>query len=469
MATRQVKRFASLRFKFALALALFSSILMVSVMLLLEQRLRDTLVQESIDKGLGIARGLAFNAEDPLLTGDDLYLFSAVKNASRAAGVEYALILDRDRTIRADTSMQGVGSAYLPLAKGRILEENADFQVYRITRKDGPALLDLQVPIYTLADKPLLIGEIHLGLSEALIQENIQAMRMFLIGLAIFALILGGIGAAVLAGMMVGPLTALVRGVKAIGEGQLEQHIDLKSNDELGVLTDAFNNMAVSLRDKEFIKSTFERYMSKPLAEQILQKKHELKLGGEVREVTVLFSDIRRFTSLAERLPPEQVVEMLNEYFTRMIDVVTRHEGMVDKLMGDSVMALFGAPISLGDDPLRAVQCALEMQSEGASFNQQQEERGLPALPMGIGINTGPVVAGNIGSSTKMEYTVIGDEVNIAARMQSIAQPGEVLISENTYRIVAEAIRATQLEPISFKGKNTMVEVYRVDGLCENK
>ncbi len=469
MATRQVKRFASLRFKFALALALFSSLLMVSVMLLLEQRLRDTLVQESIDKGLGIARGLAFNAEDPLLTGDDLYLFSAVKNASRAPGVEYALILDRERTIRADTSMARVGTAYIDIADGVALQKNTDFQVYRVSRTDKPALLDLQVPIFTLADTPILIGEIHLGLSEALIQQNIQEMRVFLIGLAILALVLGGIGAAVLAGMMVGPLTALVRGVKAIGEGQLEQHIDLKSNDELGVLTDAFNNMAVSLRDKEFIKSTFERYMSKPLAEQILQKKDELQLGGEVRDVTVLFSDIRRFTSLAERLPPQQVVEMLNDYFTLMINVVTRHEGMVDKLMGDSVMALFGAPISLGNDPLRAVQCGMEMQAAGIMFNRQQEEKGLPALPMGIGINTGPVVAGNIGSSTKMEYTVIGDEVNIAARMQGIAQPGEVLISENTYRIVAEAVHVTQLEPITFKGKNTMVGVYRVDGLRENE
>ncbi len=468
MATRQVKRFASLRFKFALALALFSSLLMVAVMLLLEQRLHDTLVKESIDKGLGIARGLAFNAEDPLLTGDDLYLFSAVKNASRAPGVEYALILDRDRIIRADIDMAKVGTLYAS-PNSVFLQKNDDFQVYRVVPKDGPALLDLQVPIFTLADTPLLIGEIHLGLSEGLIQKNIQEMRLFLIGLAILALVLGGIGAAVLAGMMVGPLTALVRGVRAIGEGRLEQHIELKSNDELGVLTDAFNDMAVSLRDKEFIKSTFERYMSKPLAEQILQKKDELKLGGEVREVTVLFSDIRRFTSLAEKLPPEQVVEMLNDYFTRMINVVTRYEGMVDKLMGDSVMALFGAPISLGDDPLRATQCALEMQSEGAIFNKQQEAKGLPALPMGIGINTGPVVAGNIGSSTKMEYTVIGDEVNIAARMQGIAQPGEVLISENTYRIIANAVQVTRLDPITFKGKNTMVGVYRVDGLLENE
>lgn len=467
--TRDVNRFTSLRFKFTLALALFSSLLMLIVIVLLEQRLRETLVNESIDKGLGVARGLAFNAEDPLLTGDDLYLFSSVNNALRVPGVRYALILDRDRTIRADTNMERIGAPYRHLSGGDSVRETEDFKVYRVIDEAGVGLLDLQVPIMALSDSPIRIGEIHLGLSEALIQQNIQGMRSHLLGMALLALALGAIGAAILAGMMVGPITALVHGVRSIGAGNLEQHIDLQRNDELGLLTDAFNDMAASLRDKAFIKSSFERYVSKPLAEQILHKRAELRLGGEVREVTILFSDIRRFTSLAEKLPPEQVVEMLNNYFTRMIDVVNRHEGMVDKLMGDSVMALFGAPISLGNDPLRAIHCALEMQQEGTRFNFAQEAEGLPSLPMGIGINTGPVVAGNIGSSTKMEYTVIGDEVNIAARMQGIAAPGEVLISGNTYQIVSESIHVTQLEPITFKGKNTVVTVYRVDGLRENK
>ena len=469
MAVKEVKKFASLRFKFALALALFCSLLMITVMLLLEQRLRETLVSESIDKGLGIARGLAFNAEDPLLTGDDLYLFSAVNNAVKAPGVVYALILDHDRNVRADTVMERIGRPYLAVAGGVVLKQSDSFNVSRYRNDAGENVLDLQVPIFTLADPPLKIGEIHIGLSEEVVQHSIQSMRLHLLGLSVMALFIGGIGAAILAGMMVNPLTALVRGVRAIGEGNLEQHIELKRNDELGVLTDAFNAMAANLRDKEFIKSTFERYVSKQLAEQILEKKDELRLGGEVREVTVLFSDIRRFTSLAEQLPPEQVVEILNDYFTRMIDIVNKHEGMVDKLMGDSVMALFGAPICLGDDPLRAIRCALEMQQAGDIFNREQEARDLPPLPMGIGINTGPVVAGNIGSSTKMEYTVIGDEVNIAARMQGIAKPGEVLISDNTYRHVADAVRVTPLEPITFKGKNTVVAVYRVDGLIENE
>lgn len=464
-----VGRFRSLRFKFALALALFSTVLMAMVMLLLEQRLRETLVRESIDKGLAAARGLAFNVEDPLLTGDDLALFSAVQNAARAPGIVFAAILDRNGVVRADTAVERVGSAYRPPAASQPVNAPAGYLVTRAAMSDGGTLLDLEVPIVTIAEPSLKIGTIHLGLSEAKIAEDIRAMRLHLAGLALLALLLGTAGAALLAGLMVGPITALVRGVRAIGEGQLDQRIDLQRSDELGVLTSAFNDMAASLREKEFIKNTFERYVSKPLAEQILQRRSELRLGGELRDVTVLFSDIRRFTTLAERLPPEQVVDLLNGYFTRMIQVVSRHEGMVDKLIGDSVMALFGAPITLGDEPLRAVRCALEMQREGAVFNRECEARGLPPLPMGIGINTGPVIAGNIGSTARMEYTVIGDEVNIAARLQGIAGPGEVLISARTYAAIAGAVKVTPLEPIQLKGKAARVDVYRVDALSENE
>ena len=179
MEIRRISRFASLRFKFALALALFSSLMMVTVMVLLEQRLRDTLVQESIDKGLAIARGLAFNAEDPLLTGDDLYLFSAVNNALRAPGVQYALILDRDKIVQADTSLTRIGKPYPALSDGLVVQETQDFKVYQVVDAQGVDLLDLQVPIMALADPPIRIGEIHLGLSEELIHKNIQGIFYF--------------------------------------------------------------------------------------------------------------------------------------------------------------------------------------------------------------------------------------------------------------------------------------------------
>ena len=454
---------ASLRFKFALLLALFSGVLMLAVMLLMEQNIRNSLVRENIEKGLGIARGVAFNAEDPLLTGDDLYLFSAVKNAVRGSGVKYALIVDRQGKVRAAADMSRVGTTFRLPAGAPQLEVQSNYLVRRIGGAGG--VLDLEVPIYSVADRPIRLGDIHLGLSEERVNAEIQAMRWRLGTLAGIALVLGSLVAYLLAGVAMRPVHALVRGVKAIGGGNLEQHIELQRNDELGVLTDAFNEMASSLREKEFIKNTFERYVSKPLAETILRHQSDLQLGGEEKEVTILFCDIRRFTSLAERLPPAQVVELLNDYFTRMIQVVIDHEGMVDKLMGDSVMALFGAPLSLGNDPLRAVHCAIEMQQAVHRFNQQRAAQDLPPLEMGIGINTGPVIAGNIGSATRMEYTVIGDSVNIAARLQGLAQPGQVLVSEATYRLIGEQVVAAPLAPIELKGKRIPVGVYRIDGL----
>lgn len=456
--------FASLRFKFALLLAVFSGLLMLSVVVLLEQNFRHSLYRENINKGLGIARAIAFNAEDPLLTGDDLYLFSAVKNARKAPGIDYAMVVDRKNKIRAADDMGRVGEQVTSSLRNEVVQQGEHYRVVRRT-SGADSVLDLQVEVYSVAETPLLLGEIHLGLSEAPIRNEILAMRYRMAILALVALIAGAVAAFILAGVSIRPVLALVKGVKAIGNGNFDQHIDLRRRDEIGVLTTAFNDMAVSLREKEFIKNTFERYLSKPLTKQILEHKDDIKLGGEEKEVTILFSDIRRFTSLAERLPPTQILELLNAYFSTMIDIVAENEGMVDKLMGDSVMALFGAPISLGNDPLRAVQCALDMQRAVIDFNRAQTEKGLPSLDMGIGINTGPVVAGNIGSARRMEYTVIGDNVNVAARLQGLAGPGEILVSAATLERVQQQVEATAMQPMTLKGKERPVDVFRIDGL----
>ncbi len=458
--------FSSLRFKFALLLAVFGGCLMLAVVGLLAEGMRESLIRQNIDKGVGIARGVAFSSEDPLLTGDDIYLFSAVKNALHSPGVRYALIVDHQRQIRASADMTGIGEPFALPSGAESVEQDQEHRVVRFSQ-EGDALLDLEVPVYSVAEQPVRIGEIHLGLSEELITRQVAAMRNRLGGLALLALLIGTASAYLLAGFFIRPVYALVRGVRAIGRGDLNQHIELQRKDELGLLTSAFNEMTASLREKAFIKSTLERYVSKPLAQQILEHRDELKLGGEEKEVSILFCDIRRFTALAEQLPPSLVVKLLNDFFTRMIGVVIEHEGMVDKLMGDSIMALFGAPISLGDDPLRAVRCALDMQRALTAFNAEREAEGLPQLEMGIGINTGPVVAGNIGSAMRMEYTVIGDSVNIAARLQGIARPGEILISEATLARVQERVVTTPMEPMTLKGKRLPVGVFRVEGLLQ--
>ncbi len=292
-------------------------------------------------------------------------------------------------------------------------------------------------------------------------------MRYRMAILTAIALVIGVIIAYALAGVSVRPVHYLLRGVRAVGAGNLNQKIEIYRRDEIGVLTQAFNEMTTNLQEKEFIKRTFERYVSKQLVDRMLKKKDEIKLGGEEMTITILFSDIRRFTALAERLPPKQVVDLLNAYFTCMIDVVNKYEGMVDKLMGDSVMALFGVPFPGNDDAMNSVRCAVNMQKEVKRFNKIRAGKGLPTLEMGIGLNTGPVIAGNIGSKDRMEYTVIGDSVNIAARLQGIAKPGEVLISDATYKQVKGKVIASPLEPMSLKGKRIPVGVYRIDSLLE--
>lgn len=188
-------------------------------------------------------------------------------------------------------------------------------------------------------------------------------------------------------------------------------------------------------------------------------------LGGEEKDVTILFCDIRRFTALAEEMPATQVVELLNTFFSRMIQVVLAHGGTVDKLMGDSVMALFGVPKASGTDPLRAVRCALDMHLALTELNRERARQEQSPIEMGIGINSGPVVAGNIGSIDRMDYTVIGDNVNIAARLQGIAEAGDTLISEATHSKVREWVLAKALEPAQLKGRQHQVTVFRIEGV----
>ncbi|WP_020676461.1 adenylate/guanylate cyclase domain-containing protein [Geopsychrobacter electrodiphilus] len=454
--------FSSLRFKFTLLMAMVIGFFILGGLFLTEQNMRRSLLRENIEKGVGVARAVAFNVEDPLLTGDDLYLFSAVKTAGRSQGVTYAVIVDDKDRVKAASDIGQVGMHWL-WSGAAAPEEIGDG--YLLRRNAEGSLLDVEVPILLVGDKPLQLGSIHLGLSQTHVNQAIAQMRGQLGLFSLLGILLSSAAAYLLASFFVRPVDALVQGVKAIGEGQFGQQILLQRKDELGVLTSAFNDMAASLREKEFIEKTFERYVSKPLAREILSHRHQLKLGGEEKVVTILFSDIRGFTGLAEGLSPSAVVELLNGYFSEMVKVIGRFEGMVDKFMGDAVLALFGAPITVGNEAMRAVCCALAMQAALQKFNQAGQKKGQQTLLAGIGINTGPVIAGNVGSAMRMEYTVIGDSVNVAARLQSIARAGEILISEQTYACVRDFVLVAACEPIQLKGKTTSCKVYRLEGL----
>jgi adenylate cyclase len=222
--------------------------------------------------------------------------------------------------------------------------------------------------------------------------------------------------------------------------------------------------VADDITQEQRLMSTLSRYVTRQIAEQLLKDRDRLKLGGNRSVVAVLFSDIRNFTTLSERLSAEEVVEMLNDYFTRMIDPIFRYEGTLDKFIGDAIMAVFGAPVHHDDDCLRAVRCAIEMRRALREYNRVRESRGLPTIETGIGITWGEAVSGNIGSERRMDYTVIGDTVNVASRLEGLtkAYPCKILVNDLIYETIRNEIECVDLGSAQVKGKEGSVRIYGV-------
>ena len=220
-------------------------------------------------------------------------------------------------------------------------------------------------------------------------------------------------------------------------------------------------------KEKLWIKQAFSHYLSKEVINELMEDPSKLKLGGEKRAVTVIFSDVRGFTTFSESHQPEEVVAMLNEILTEQVNVVFKYNGTLDKFVGDELMAFFGAPgeIHFNDHPLVAVRTAIDIQSKLKELQEKWVKEKKEPLQIGIGINTGDVVVGNMGSAERMDYTVIGDNVNLASRLCANAGKDEILISEATYEKVKDQINAEKLEPISVKGKAKPVSIYKVVGL----
>ncbi len=222
---------------------------------------------------------------------------------------------------------------------------------------------------------------------------------------------------------------------------------------------------AEQVRREALVRSNFERYFAPNIAAEIAQQDSVVPLGGERRPITILFSDIRGFTAMAESMGPDSIAQLLTEYFSEMVEIIFEHGGTLDKFVGDAIMALWGAPIAHADDSDRALRAAVAMQRGVARLNQRWSLAGRPEIGVGIGINYGEVFAGNIGSHRRLEYTVIGDAVNVANRLCSEAGPGEILVSEALCQVVKEHADYEYLPAMALRGRTRSVQVYRVKGV----
>jgi adenylate cyclase len=284
----------------------------------------------------------------------------------------------------------------------------------------------------------------------------------------------------ILTGVITRPLHMVVSVMrKIISDADMSSRVPIIYPDEIGELGHTFNLMVAELgkaynqiksyafsavvaqKKEQKIRNIFQKYVPKDVIDHFFENPESLLLG-DTRVLALLFADIRGFTSLSERMTPDEIVESLNGYFSIMVDIIMSRKGIVDKYMGDAIMAFYGAPVRYGDEALRAVLSGFDMLEALEQFNRQQHQRGRPSFRIGIGINYGAVTVGNIGSERKMDYTVIGDMVNLASRLEGLTKiyREPMIISESVYRKVSKKVHCRQLDVVAVKGKTQGVRIY---------
>lgn len=312
-----------------------------------------------------------------------------------------------------------------------------------------------------------IIGDIFVvtQISEEVVFEAIKHTTILIIFVSIIVFFLTIIIIRGFSKSLTSPISDLVEATNKIDAGEYDIALNPKTHDEIAFLSDQFTIMASGLSERKRLMDSFSKFTNKVIAEKAV--KGELALGGENKNATVFFSDIRSFTAMSENMTPNAVVEFLNDYFSRMVECVNKTNGIVDKFIGDAVMAVWGAATTNGSaqaDAWAAIKAALMMRIALYHFNENQIKNGREPIKIGCGINSGPIVAGQIGSEDHINYTVIGDTVNLASRTEALNKPfaTDILITENTYELIKDKVIVEEMPGVTVKGKSEPIKMYAV-------
>jgi adenylate cyclase len=315
-------------------------------------------------------------------------------------------------------------------------------------------------------DEP--VGTLQMAVRRSRVDAFLKESRNLFRLTGLIALLAGILLAQAIGGAVTAPVRQLVAGARRVGQGDLSVRFQANSNDELSILSNAYNQMVVGLQEREWLRDMFGRFVSREVAEAL--RSGQVRLEGENRVVSVLFCDIRGFTARSEQHTPEEMVALLNEYLPVVVNAAQRHEGTVNKFGGDSTLIIYGAPRRLQESAYQAVLTALEMRANLEALNARLTARGESPIRIGVGINTGEVLAGAVGPAERQEYTVIGDTVNLASRIEALNKQYpeyDVLISGETYQALGTRrveFKVVDLGEMSIRGKVQPVHVWAVVG-----
>lgn len=381
--------------------------------------------------------------------------------------VEYRNVLGSDASANFDgAEVTVIASTLQPADQGRLTEQlqrsgmtYTDTQ--RIILEDGE-YGTLMRSLYGEPGAPLqIVAVIQKSYNENI--ENLEAFQRVLLQFYLAVLALSLLAVVLLARSVTRPILDLARRVKRIEEGDYGQSVAVSGKDEISQLAGSVNNMASGLAEKEKVRDLLGKVVSHEIAEELLSKK--IELGGEEKVVTVLFADIKGFTTLCETSAPEAVLTVLNRYLSEITKVIEDNHGVVDKYTGDSVMALFGAPLTRPNDADNAMRAALAIQECMVQFNSINRAEGMTVMEAGIGVHTGLVVAGNLGSQNRLNYTVIGDSVNLSARLEGLTRKYHTpnIVSETCLQSAPDFVYQ-ELDLVQVAGRSEPVRIYQVIG-----
>ena len=455
----------------AYKLSFFITMLIVSCMVLLGiilvQQQTQQLQRQITEQGSTLVRLMAKAAREPLLADDKLALDAITSGFTSNSIVGTAIAtLDGEIINQAGTLIEEKN----PLIRKeleRIISSSQDIHTWSWRRLDGNRKQTVMSFLQPVRFQDITAGYAMVTLSQAGMQMAVRNAVQAIVGATILIISLAIAMAFALGRRITQPIDELVDASHAISKGDYSFRFTEQRKDELGLLMEAFSEMAQGMLEKSQVKNALSRYVSPKVAREIFSNLDDIGLSGKRIEGTVVFADIKGFTQISEAIRPEDLVAILNRYFTLVTQACEINQGMVDKYMGDGVMLVFGAPEPDDDHAFNAVACALLIQKLIAHENSKRARQNLFPVQFRIGVNSGSMLAGNMGSSERMEYTVVGDTVNLASRLCGITNAGEIVISREMYLRddFSDRVLAGEYQSIRLRGISQPVSTYRVEQL----
>lgn len=462
-------RYFPIAYKLALVLTIMITLGMGLLGLIIVSNQTGILTQQINEFGQTSVSQLGESSKELILSDDLLSLMVVNNNLGNSKNVLGTVVYSDNGKVLAATGIYPGEDIIQLYAQSKPLE-NGNYRVEWVSETSEGEINDVISFISPIHFQNVIAGHALVSFGKAHLSQALYTTILSIAAVTLFMIAIGIFIAFYLGKRMSKPIHQLMDASIAIGSGQYDYKIAERRNDEIGYLTTAFNQMATDLLEKSQVENAFSRFVSTSVAKQIMANLDHIQLGGKHMQATALFADIVGFTSYSENHAPDEVAALLNEYFSHINMACQLYKGTVDKYMGDCAMLVFGVPDEDPDHKFNAIACAVMIQKIVARLNAKRIRQGKDAIHFRIGINSGTMLAGNMGSQERMQYTVVGEAVNLASRLHTFAEKDQIIVTDLLIHDpdVEWRVFAQQYKQIKLRGIKDDVSTYIIKDLRES-